>query len=205
MNASDNAVSRCWSCHGPVDPGAAFCPTCIAIQPPHAFDPFRTMGLAPGFDIAAVDLEQRYFARQRELHPDRFAANSPREREYASRHTANLNDAFAILRSPVKRAEALLAVAGHATGTGDADTVADKELLLEAMEMREGLAEAGTRSAVDAVVTAQEAKSDACIAALSRAFADGDAAAAARLVLRLTYLQKFAAEARERRGRLTAA
>ncbi|MDA0653950.1 MAG: Fe-S protein assembly co-chaperone HscB, partial [Proteobacteria bacterium] len=61
MNASDNAVSRCWSCHGPVNRGAAFCPTCSAIQPPHACDPFRTLGLAPGFDIDSADLEQRYF------------------------------------------------------------------------------------------------------------------------------------------------
>lgn len=202
MIEPEASAASCWSCHGPVAADAAFCDTCAAIQPPRDVDRFRILGLGARFDVDAAELERTYLGRQRELHPDRFAAKSAREREYAMQHTANLNDAYAVLRSPVKRAELLLAAMGHPVRPGGDETVADEKILVHAMEMRERLADAETAEAVDAAIADSNAETEQCIAALAEAFRANDVEAAARLTLRLTYLDKFGVEARERRARL---
>ena len=194
----------CWSCCGPVVANATFCGTCAAIQPPRTCDRFRILGFDVQFDMDAAELERRYFSRQRELHPDRFAAKSAREREYAMQHTANLNEAFTVLNSPVKRAEILLDTLGYPVRRSGDETVANEEVLLDAMEMRERLADAETVAAVDIAIGDSVTKTGDCIAALSGAFEANNVEAALLLTMRLTYLDKFGVEARERRLRLEA-
>ena len=96
MTAESNIqIAACWSCGGAVHDGSAFCETCGAVQPPGQVDHFARFGLDPRFDVDEADLQQRYFAHQRVLHPDRFAGKSERERTismflnsllHASRH-----------------------------------------------------------------------------------------------------------------------
>ena len=194
----------CWSCYGPVVADATFCGTCSAIQPPRTCDRFGVLGFDVQFDMDPAELERRYFSRQRELHPDRFAAKSARERKYAMEHSANLNEAFAMLSSPVKRAEILLDGLGHPVRPSGDESVVDEEVLVDAMEMRERLADAETVAAVDTAIADSAAKTGECITALSEAFEANDVEAALLLTMRLTYLDKFGVEARERRLRLEA-
>ena len=70
---SDDNLVACWSCRGPVAAAALFCHTCGAVQPPGGQNHFARLGLARRFEIDAGDLDKRYFAFQRNLHPDRFA------------------------------------------------------------------------------------------------------------------------------------
>jgi molecular chaperone HscB len=195
------AAAPCWSCGGTTD--GLFCTRCNALQPPQAADLFARFGLSPAFEVDAGQLERRYFELQRKLHPDKFAGRAAKEREYSLRHTANLNEAHKVLRSPLLRAEYLLRLKGHAMPDGE-HTVADPEILMHAMEMREALAEAVTRAEVEAVAAQARAEATGVVAELSAVFAANDLPAAERLALRLRYLKKFADEAREKRVRASA-
>ena len=162
------------------------------------------LGMTPTFDIDPADLERRYFERQRRFHPDRFSAKPERERQYSMQHATNLNGAYRTLGDPVGRAEHLLALTGEPARTGE-ETVRDPEILMRAMEMREALARTGSRPEVDAVLRSARDEAAQCAAELGRAFAAADLPGARRLTLRLTYLQKFIDDARERRVRMAAA
>jgi molecular chaperone HscB len=175
-----------------------FCPACTAVQPPGQVDHFRRLGLARTYDLDPKTVERRYFELQRRLHPDRFATRSPREKALSQAQATALNDAYETLMDPLARAVYLLRLSGIETG-GDGRTVADPGLLMEAMEMREALAEAGTPAEVDAVVAGARRDAEAARARLARAFADDDLEAARRTTLRLTYLDKLLDDARARR------
>jgi molecular chaperone HscB len=85
---------------------------------------------------------------------------------------------------------------------GDGKTIDDPELLMEAMEAREELHEAGSAEAVD--VLAAKARDDmkASLEGLGSLFLAGDKPAIRKALLRLRYLDKFAEEARARRMNL---
>lgn len=219
-------VSACWSCRGPVPTAALFCGVCGAVQPPRAVDAFDRLGLPARFSLDPAGLDRAYFALQRQLHPDRFAARTPRERAIAQAQASALNTAYEALRDPLRRARHLAERRGIAVQDPDQHTIDDPALLMAVMETREALAGADGPEAVAAIAREAAADRAACEAALAEAFdraggreeggreeggpARGDAAGvpdAARvrdLVLRLAYLVKLGeevrmAEARQRR------
>lgn len=192
------AVQTCWSCHGPVAHLDPFCGTCGAVQPPGAADAFARLGLPPRFLVDEPGLQRRYFDLQRRLHPDRFAGKGPRERALSQQQAAALNQAYETLKDPLSRAAELLRLAGREVRFEGQGTVADPELLMEAMEMREALAEADTGEAADRIRARAEGEVAACRNELAQAFAAGDLDAAEHLALRLRYLAKLAEEARSR-------
>lgn len=186
----------CWSCRGPVPAAEPFCPACKAVQPPGQADHFARLGFSRTFDLDPKLVERRYFELQRKLHPDRFATKSPKERALSQAQATSLNEAYETLMDPLKRAAYLLKLSE--TG-GEGKTVADPALLMEAMEMREALAEARTPAEVDSVVAGARRDAEATQAQLSRDFAGDNLEAAKKTTLRLTYLDKLIEDARARR------
>ncbi len=203
LPAAAAALLPCWSCKGPVSARALFCSTCGAVQAPGQADHFTRLGLARGFDLAPADLDRQYFGFQRRLHPDRFATRSPKERALSQQQATALNDAYETLKDPLRRAAYLLRLAGQVVNVEQAGTVDDPALLMEAMEMREALAEADGPEAVAKLQAKAEQDVAACVKALSAAFAADDLDGAGRLTTRLKYLGKLADEAKARRMRLT--
>lgn len=197
-------MGKCWSCQGPVDARAPFCHTCGVIQPPGAVDHFTRLGMRPGFTIDQRDLEQRYFRFQQQLHPDRFATRSARERALSMQHATSLNEAYETLKSQVARAGYLLELGGHGVNAEGCNTVSDPVVLMEAMELREALAEAASAEETGTILDQARDRIAACLDALEAAFAAGDLDAAGKLTTRLRYLDKLAAEARERGLRFSA-
>ncbi len=195
----DDGIVGCWSCHGPVAKRALFCHTCGAVQPPGQADHFARFGLDRNFQIDAGDLDRRYFGFQRNLHPDRFARRSARERAIAESQSASLNQAYETLKEPLTRAAYLLELAGIRSPAAHAATVDDEELLSEAMENREALMEAEGVEAVDALTAKALASSISCLNDLGRAFRDNDLERANRLTTRLRYWRKLGEEARTKR------
>jgi molecular chaperone HscB len=195
-------LAPCWSCKGPVSARAPFCHACGAIQPPRALDHFSRLNLPVAFDLDTAAIEKQYFGLQRYFHPDRFAAKSSRERALSLQHATNLNQAYEILKVPLKRAEYLLKLCGREID-GEA-TISDPKLLMEAMEWREELAEAADRAAVDAIIARAKRIFDAKIAAIAAAFAHDELEAAAKLATELRYFDKLIDEARRQRARLGA-
>ena len=159
------------------------------------------MGVQPQFEVDGALLERRYFDRQRKLHPDRFTARPAKEREFSLQHSANLNEAYQTLRTPVRRAEYLLALHGRPMRGSREETVDDPEILLRALEMREELQDASTRAEAEVVEARARVEANECTRQLAAAFAVSDLDAAGRLTLRLKYLDKFAEDACEKRVR----
>ncbi|MCP5372490.1 MAG: Fe-S protein assembly co-chaperone HscB [Hyphomicrobiales bacterium] len=195
-------VSPCWSCQGPVPGEALFCHTCQAVQPPGGDDHFSRLGLDTDFDVDVAALERRYFDLQRQLHPDRFATRTARERLLSQQQATSLNEAFETLKDPLRRADYLVHLKGAGVLPEGCDAVNDPVILMEAMELREALAEAEASHEVDAIARRTREDIDECIAELSRAFDAEDLEGACRLTTRLKYLRKLGDEIRARRAKL---
>jgi molecular chaperone HscB len=98
------------------------------------------LGLPAQFDLDATLIEQAFFDKSKELHPDRFASAPAAERVAALSRSRALNDAYQQIKKPVGRAEYLLARAGITIGENE--RIADAAFLMEILELREELAEA---------------------------------------------------------------
>ncbi|TXL72604.1 Fe-S protein assembly co-chaperone HscB [Vineibacter terrae] len=201
--ASETAA-RCWSCGATAPDAAPFCAACGLVQPPGQSDHFARLGLEHGFDIDGAMLDRRYFDLQRQLHPDRFARKTPREKAISQQQAATLNDAYETLKNPLRRARYLASRLGVDL-PADGRTIDDPELLMEAMERREALAEAATPQDVDALAGDAARARETQLRGLSALFAAADKAGLRAAILRLAYLDKFTEEARARRFNLGAA
>jgi molecular chaperone HscB len=105
-------------------------------------DPFDTLGVEPRFDLDLAALELRHRELSKALHPDRYSGAPAAERRLALSRAIDVNEAFRVLKDPVRRAEALLQRAGAAVGE-TSEPKPSPALLMEMMEAREELAEAG--------------------------------------------------------------
>ena len=204
-SSTDAGLRACWSCQGPVAAAAPFCPTCKAVQPPTALDPFARLGVAPAYVVDLPALDRAYFALQRQLHPDRFATQGGRARAFSQQQAAALNDAYEALKQPVARGAALLRLNGRKADFDGQGTVDDPVLLMEAMEMREALMDAEDGATVATLVTKADADAKALQGEIAAAFEKKDFDVAEQGLLRLRYLERFAVEARARRQKLAAA
>jgi molecular chaperone HscB len=97
-------------------------------------DYFEFLDLPRNLDLDAKDLEKRFYALSRQLHPDLHSRKSPAEREQAEESTAVLNDAYRTLRDPIARAEYLLKLEGFDIGEQTTKDV-PPELLEEVFEL----------------------------------------------------------------------
>lgn len=197
-------MKPCWSCKGPVSVADLFCPTCKAVQAPAPIDHFARLGLDVDFEVDEGALDRRYFDLQRQLHPDRFATKSPRERALSQQQATALNDAYETLKSPLKRADYLVHLLGVDVLPEGCNLVQDQGILMEAMEMREKLAAADTLATVSAIAKDVKAEMEDVIQGLKLAFKGGDIEGACQLTTRLKYLDKMMGEVRQLRARLMA-
>ena len=164
-------------------------------------DHFARLGLPAALDLEPASLDRAYFALQRQWHPDRFVAKPAAERARASAEAAALNDAYRTLKDPLSRAVYFAELRGVEL-PGDGKTIDDPELLMEAMEAREELHEAGTTEAVDALAAKARDDMKRSLGGLGNLFLAGDKPAIRKALLRLRYLDKFADEAKARRSNL---
>jgi len=146
--------SVCWNC----GEGAAsrFCEKCKALQAPSP-DYFEFFEIARKLTLDAKDLETRFYALSRQLHPDLFSRRSAREREYSLEATAILNDAYRTLRDPISRAMYVLRLEGFDMGEQGTKDV-PPELLEEVFELNMALEElrAGDDSVAPQLVEARQ-------------------------------------------------
>jgi len=164
-------------------------------------DHFARLGVPAALDLEPAVLDKAYFALQRQWHPDRFVAKPADERARASAEAAALNDAYRTLKDPLSRAIYLAGLNGVSL-PGDGKTIDDPDLLMEAMEAREALHEAATCEAVDLLDARAREDLRNALAGLGAMFLANDKPAIRKALLRLRYLDKFAAEARARRTNL---
>ena len=148
------------------------------------------------FDIDITQLERRYFTAQKQFHPDRFVGKPAEVRTKAAGQSMLINDAYQVLKSPLKRAQHLLTLNGIAVGDERDAVKPTHDLLEEIMEIREKLSEIGASGEVDALRKDVEKSVDATIAGISQAFRQKDLPNAAQMTIRLGYLLKIMDEIR---------
>lgn len=125
---------------------------------------FEALGLEPSLDLDLADLEKRFYARSRELHPDRFARSSREDQARTLDLSSVLNDAYRTLKDPVARAEYLLRQHGVDSKTVPPDLLEEVFELNMALEEGDEPAKARLRemlAEVDARLTRQFAAWDA--------------------------------------------
>lgn len=84
------------------------------------------------------------------MHPDRYLGASPSERKAALSKAVEVNEAWRVVRDPIRRADALLALGGLDAGEEGAPKAAPN-FLMDMLEQREALAEARQARDLDAV------------------------------------------------------
>ena len=179
----------CWSCERAAG-GGPQCESCGAILPPDPrADHFAVFGLERRFDVDAGELEARFRERSRKLHPDRFATADARARRAALAHGVQMNEARAVLKDPIRRAEYLLGLGGVAV-----PKEVPPALLMEILELREELGEAraaGRQDKVRAMAGVMRQRMDAALREIAAGFTAGDVARVAARLVEIRYFQRF--------------
>ncbi len=103
---------------------------------------FELFGLPARFAVDAAALEARYRELQREVHPDRFAAAPDAERRMSMQLATRVNEAYQVLKSPLRRAVYILQLRG-VDPKFETNTAMPSEFLMEQMSWRERI-EAGS-------------------------------------------------------------
>ncbi|MBL8921827.1 MAG: Fe-S protein assembly co-chaperone HscB [Myxococcaceae bacterium] len=160
---------------------------------------FEVFGLTPTLELDVKALEQRLRELSLEYHPDRFVQADAHTRLIALERTTALNDAFKVLKDPVRRAFYVLKLRGI-----DLDNEASAaqakmplEFLEEVIERRERLeALKKTRDVAKARAMADEIERDkgAALERAKAALAKDDLAGAAHQLGRVRYFTRFVEE-----------
>jgi molecular chaperone HscB len=157
-------------------------------------DPFGTLGLPQAFDVDLASAEKAHRELSRALHPDRYVSASASERRQALARAVEVNEAWRVVRDPIRRAEALLALRGAPVGEGSESAKQDPAFLMEMLELREELGEARAARNVAAVRRMAEAfdtRFREAEAALAAGFARGEAGSLRETVARLKFYRRF--------------
>ena len=155
---------------------------------------FDLFGLPPAFSVEAEALERSYREIQSRVHPGRFAHAGDAERRASLQWTTRVNEAFQVLKNPVKRAKHLLELHGVDVAF-ETNTAMPQAFLMRQMELREGL-ESAVASADPAALDTLHRNLEQDKAALEKRLAeriDGekDYEGAAGLVRELQFLEKL--------------
>src|SRR5262245_23938062 len=97
-------------------------------------DYFARLGLPRRFSLNPAETERRYLAHSRELHPDFHQLGSTSQQSASLELTSRLNEAYATLRDPFRRAEYLLRLEGGPSASEQKEMPA--EFLEEMLQLR---------------------------------------------------------------------
>ncbi len=156
-------------------------------------DPFATLGLSRGYEVDLAAVEKTHRELSRALHPDKFVNAGASERRAALSKAVEVNEAWRVVRDPIRRAEALLELAGAAV-TEERASATDPEFLMEMLEQREALAEAKQAkdlARIHAMAKAIEERSRAVEQVLGDGFRRGEVASLVSKLGELRFYRRF--------------
>ena len=157
-------------------------------------DPFAVLGAERRFDLDLAALEKTHRELSRALHPDKFAQAGASERKAALEKAADVNEAWRVVRDPIRRAEALFTLAGVKVGETN-EPKASPAFLMEMLDDREALAEARAKKDMNRVTELgkrMEARANGVEQRLAAGFANGgDMASLVPLLGELRFYKRF--------------
>ena len=112
-------------------------------------DYFELFELPARFAIDISELEQTWRSKSSQVHPDRFATASDTEKRVAMQWASLINEAYQVLKNPIKRATYLCEQQGMDVAA-ESNTSMPPAFLFKQMEWREDLdAAAGNQEALE--------------------------------------------------------
>lgn len=109
---------------------------------------FALFNLSEQFAIDINLLDQAYCAVQSQVHPDQFAASGDAQKRIAMQWATRTNEAYQILRNPLRRAVYLLQLRGVDVGAENNITM-EAEFLIQQMTWRKRVEESAATQNID--------------------------------------------------------
>jgi molecular chaperone HscB len=163
---------------------------------------FELFGLPERFGQDLARIDERWKDLQREAHPDRFAAQGAAAQRIAMQWSVRINEAYKRLKDPLKRAAYLCELRG-APIEAENNTAMPAEFLVEQMEWREALDEAHTPEDVDRIHEQLVLSRQAMLQSVRELLDErNDAAAAAKQVRALMFVERFGRDVEARADQL---
>lgn len=169
-------------------------------------DDFTLFGLPPRFALDRAELDAAWRRLQAATHPDRFASEGAAAQRLAMQWTVRVNEAYQRLKDPLRRA-ALLCGQRGAPVSAESNTAMPTGFLMQQMQWREALEEAGDTASVQALHATMQASERERLAALALLLDAPDAGAeqallAAQEVRALMFMNRFRSEVERRLDQL---
>jgi molecular chaperone HscB len=163
-----------------------------------ASNDFELFAVPMRFQQDAAALDARWKELQREAHPDRFAAKGAAAQREAMQWSVRINEAYQRLKHPLKRAAYLCELAG-APVNAENNTAMPSDFLIEQMQRREALDDAGSEQAIaqllQQVSQARQLALQRCEQLLD---VQHDAAQAVGQVRALMFIERFSSDIEDR-------
>jgi molecular chaperone HscB len=152
---------------------------------------FELFDTAPRFGLDGAALDARWRALQAEVHPDKFAAQGAAAQRVAMQWSVRVNEAYRRLKDPIKRAAYLCELNG-APIEAENNTAMPASFLMQQMEWREALDEAGSFAQVEALAGEVAAHRRNSLAELQATLDERrDYPSAAQRVRALMFVERF--------------
>ena len=154
---------------------------------------FAVLGLEPAYELDVGALERSYLSLQQRHHPDHATVG---ERRAAMERSGAINEAYRVLRDPVRRAEYLCRLGGIDLDVSDPERGAPampQAFLVDMIERRDALADTRRRgpAAVDALREQVEREQDGALDRAVQALRGGAVREAAVALVERRYLQRL--------------
>jgi molecular chaperone HscB len=165
---------------------------------------FELFGLPPTFAQDRAALDARWKDLQREVHPDRFAAQGAAAQRLAMQWSVRINEAYKRLKDPLRRAAYLCELRGVPV-EAERNTAMPSDFLMQQMQWREALDEASSTAELEALLgqvnASHRARLQACAELIDQ---KQDPAQAAGQVRALMFLERFLEDVRTRLDQMDA-
>ena len=159
---------------------------------------FELFDLPMAFALDRGALDARWKDLQREVHPDRHAAADAQTQRQAMQWSVRINEAYQRLKDPLHRAAYLCELNG-APIQAENNTAMPPAFLMQQMEWREALEEAGSAATVEDLADAVAATRRRMLAELQQtADVQRDWSALAQQVRALMFVERFAQDVETR-------
>lgn len=163
---------------------------------------FKLFGLPVRYALDRAELDERWKQLQRQVHPDRFAAQGAAAQRVAMQWSVRINEAYQRLKDPLKRAAYWCELQGVPVNAEN-NTAMPASFLMRQMEWREALDDADGADALDALLTeARDARQQALATLTQLIDEEANPTAAVQQVRALMFVERFTDEVHQRLERL---
>uniref|UniRef100_A0A2M4BZ57 Putative cpij000747 co-chaperone protein hscb mitochondrial n=1 Tax=Anopheles marajoara TaxID=58244 RepID=A0A2M4BZ57_9DIPT len=181
------SCQRCWKCSSKGAKDKFFCSSCgVLLSVAKHENYFALLDVAKGYHVDQVALKKNYRNIQNQIHPDKFAQQTPEEKQLALEWSALINKAYKTLTRSVDRSQYLLEL--HGITISEDNCHIDQPFLIEMMDLNESIDEARDSGEVQELKARIEHLIEKQNHDIEQSFKAEDYERAKQSVIRLKYL-----------------